>query len=509
MIDDDGAAARKVLVFGYDSIYERSLKQISVSAIALEGLQGFGTIDPALSIKRIGNRIRMSDGNRVIGEYTAPADGDSKGWADVTVAAANDGRAASEAMRRMDNEALFEAVFDSTLAKLDVFSRYSGAREAQDHRASRNGFGGVGLRFDSVAQDAEIVEVLPGSPSAHAGLRTGDRITHIEGTPIAGLEKEDVSRRLRGAVASDVALSFRRKNVAELMTVSLRRALIVSPTVTLALHDGIAHLRISSFNQRTASNLAENLRAARDQAKGPLKGVLLDLRGNPGGLLDQAVSVADLFMAKGPIVSTRGRHRLSSQSYEASKGDIAEDVPLVVLVDGKSASAAEIVASALQDSGRAVVVGTNSYGKGTVQTVIRLPNDGEMTLTWSRFHSPSGYALHGLGVLPTICTADDQADSVGLVAAVRDGRVPVAASLAAWRGSDVEEIDLRRELRRSCPSQKHADAVIDPDIGRKLLTDQALYAQALSLGAPITTASRNPSPGAYPSNASNPGIATR
>ncbi|MBV5324033.1 MAG: S41 family peptidase, partial [Rhodospirillaceae bacterium] len=138
---------------------------------------------------------------------------------------------------------------------------------------------------------------------------------------------------------------------------------------------------------------------------GGLQGVILDLRGNPGGLLDKAVTVVDLFVAQGPILTTKGRHPEATNAFDAHPGDMGEDLAVVVLVDGRSASAAEIVASSLQDSGRAVVIGTNSYGKGTVQTVISLPNDGEITLTWSRFHTPSGYALHGLGVLPALCTS--------------------------------------------------------------------------------------------------------
>ena len=177
---------------------------------------------------------------------------------------------------------------------------------------------------------------------------------------------------------------------------TLRRSLIVPPTVTASTHDGVLLLRISSFNQKTSDGISTELQHAKDQIP-LLKGVVLDLRGNPGGLLDQAVAAADLFIPTGTIVQTRGRHPLSNQSYDAVEGGIGEGTPVVVLMDGKSASASEILAGALEDSGRAVVIGTNSYGKGTVQTVVHLPNDGEITLTWSRFFTPSGYALNGLG----------------------------------------------------------------------------------------------------------------
>ena len=177
------------------------------------------------------------------------------------------------------------------------------------------------------------------------------------------------------------------------------------------------------------------------------------------------------------------------QVYDAKPGDPGEDVRLVVLIDGASASAAEIVAAALQDAGRAVVVGTNSYGKGTVQTVIRTPNDGELTLTWSRFHSPSGYALHGLGVLPTICTADDHAQAVALLAPVREGGGSVASTIAAWRTVSPDAAEERKHLRAICPPAKRANAAIDLEVARDLIGDRDLLAHALSLTAPVTTAS--------------------
>ncbi|MCR6631064.1 MAG: S41 family peptidase [Magnetospirillum sp.] len=213
------------------------------------------------------------------------------------------------------------------------------------------------------------------------------------------------------------------------------------------------------------------------------------MRGNPGGLLDQAVGVSDLFMKDGPIVNTKGRSPLASQSYEAREGDMGEDLPVVVLVDGKSASAAEIVTAALQDAGRAVVIGTNSYGKGTVQTVIQLPNDGEMTLTWSRFHTPSGYALHGLGVLPTLCTSDETATTAGLMEGVVHAAMPapVTANLNLWRHARLDETDLRKQLRATCPSAKHGDAKLDLDLAETLLRDQTLYRSALTLSAPGAT----------------------
>jgi carboxyl-terminal processing protease len=269
--------------------------------------------------------------------------------------------------------------------------------------------------------------------------------------------------------------------------VSLERALIVPPTVTTTTKDGISVITISSFNSGTAFSAYTAVKKVK--AIPGFKGVILDLRGNPGGLLDQGVAVADLFIAQGRIVSAQGRHPASVQTYDAKSGDPGEDVPLVVLIDGGTASAAEIVASALQDSGRAVVVGTNSFGKGTVQTVIRMPNKGEMTLTWSRFHSPSGYALHGLGVLPTICTTDDHAQASNLINQLREGRPTVSANIALWRTTGIDDQQQRKQLRSVCPASRHGDVALDLELGRALLADHSLYAHALGLLAPEATAS--------------------
>ncbi|MBY0430700.1 MAG: S41 family peptidase, partial [Rhodospirillales bacterium] len=317
--------------------------------------------------------------------------------------------------------------------------------------------------------------------AGRAGIRNGDVLAYIDGIPVDSLDREEVSKRLRGSIGSDVTLSLQPKEAGGVSQVTLRRTLVVPPTVTTKVEDGVATFKVSGFNQRTATSLTDSLRQVQGKMGDGLKGVVLDLRGNPGGLLDQAVGVADLFMPSGRIVWTKGRHPLASQSYDAKPGDIGEKVPLVVLIDGKSASASEIVAAALQDSGRAVVVGTNSYGKGTVQTVIRMPNDGEMTLTWSRFHSPSGYALHGLGVLPTLCTANEQVPETALIADVREGTSKVGLQLAAWRTSDINRVEERKQLRTSCPSAKHAENLMDSDLGRRLLVDQGLYNRALSL----------------------------
>jgi len=484
----DTAEAEKTFTFGYTSIVERHLERVNAASVAMEGMRGFAAIDPEINVQRLDGKLLLTASDHVAAEYPVPADDDVRGWARLTVTVALEARGLSAKMQDADLEKIYEAAFDATLAKLDLFSRYAGAKEAREHRASRNGFGGLGIKFDLVEGESKITEVMEETPAAHAGLQPGDIITHIEGESLANLAKDDISKRLRGPVSSSISLTVRRGF--KPLELSLRRGLIVPPTVTTQLKDGIGEFKITSFNQHTAQSVKQGLEHLIAQNGSPLKGVVLDMRGNPGGLLDQAVAMSDLFMKEGPIVSTKGRSPLASQAYEAREGDIGENVPVVVVVDGKSASAAEIVTAALQDSGRAVVIGTNSYGKGTVQTVIQMPNDGEMTLTWSRFHTPSGYALHGLGVLPTLCTSDENANPAALMDGVVHASAspaPITANLTLWRHARLDETDLRKQLRATCPSAKHGDAKLDMELAEKLLQDQALYRTALSLSAPIST----------------------
>jgi carboxyl-terminal processing protease len=195
--------------------------------------------------------------------------------------------------------------------------------------------------------------------------------------------------------------------------VQITRAHVVPETVIYRKEGRIAYFRIYSFNTETTESLKRAISNARNEIGSAMEGVILDLRENPGGLLNQSVSLANIFLSEGRIVSTHGRHPESHQFFDASGNDMLQGLPVVVLIDGNSASAAEIVAAALQDNGRAVLVGSNTFGKGTVQTVLPLPNKGEITLTWARFHAPSGYTLHGLGVLPNVCTvARASADDV-------------------------------------------------------------------------------------------------
>jgi carboxyl-terminal processing protease len=478
------AEVEATLAFGFAAIAERHLQPVSAQTLAIDGMRALAEIDPQVALAVKGDRLRVSTADQQVGDYALPAPGDASAWARLTVEVGTALSGPSAAIRDANAEALYQAIFEGALGKADLFSRYAGAAEATEHRAGRNGFGGIGIKFDMEAGEPRIAEVMEETPAFRAGLAVGDIIVSVGGQPVKGLDRNDISGRLRGDVGAELSLVVRRGG--DLLPVSLRRSLIVPRTVTMTINGSVAQFKITSFNQRTAHTLEAQLRDARDRLGAGLQGVILDLRGNPGGLLDKAAQVADLFMAQGPIVSTKGRHPDAANLFEARPGDIGEDLALVVLVDGRSASAAEIVASALQDAGRAVVIGTNSYGKGTVQTVVTLPNKGEITLTWSRFHTPSGYALHGLGVLPNLCTAAGAPTPAGIIDAMMKGggsTAKIPETLAVWRHAGFDEIGLRHRLRDICPPQRRTDAKSDMELAEKLLANRAAFARALSLSA--------------------------
>jgi len=379
-------------------------------------------------------------------------------------------------------------VLHGVTAALDRYSRYASPEVAQEQRAAREGFGGIGVTVDPGDALFRVTAVSPHGPADRAGIRPEDQIVSVDGIATSGCLHQDVMHRLRGPVGTPVAVRILQSGMSQPREMRLSRAFVTEQTVTASRSGGILTLRVNSFNHSTTKRLAEAL--ADGQRQGQLTGVVLDLRGNPGGLLDQAVSLADLFLQSGPIVSATGRHPASQQYFKASGNAVAARLPLAVLINGGSASASEIVAAALQDAGRAVVIGSSSYGKGTVQTVLRLPNNGELILTWARLIAPSGYALQQHGVVPTVCTADLDGPA-GLATGIQRAASPAAGQRAR---AALDETSWAA-LRQGCPPRRAVPAV-DVAMAERLIADPALYAAALrSVGTAQTAdASRGGSP---------------
>ena len=469
--------ATRLFSTGYKDIHEVYIEEVSMPDLVVSGLSKLSSIDPAFAVQQGEGALTVTVNGGASQTFIVPEQGDVTGWGDLTAAALGVGLKHSRRLGTEGSAALYETVFEGVLDNLDGFSRYSGREEATNNRASRDGFGGIGVRIRIVDEGVRVLNVMENTPAERAGLRDEDIIVEIDGETAVGLTQREVVRRLRGPLRSTVNISVKRVDRSDELSFDIRRGHIVPQTITYRAENNVAYIKIAGFNQNTSRMLRLKLIHAREQLGDQLAGYVLDLRGNPGGLLDQAVSVSDLFVTKGRLLSTHGRHPDSHQYFEADPDDEAAGKPVAVLVNGNSASASEIVAAALQDSGRAVVIGSNSYGKGTVQTVLRLPNDGELTLTWARFHAPSGYALDKRGVLPDICVTDEGETVSEVLADVRLGRNGIDPK---FRQVSVETSDAAalKELRESCPAREGL-ADLDLQVAIGLLTDRALYRAAI------------------------------
>src|SRR5580704_12421694 len=312
------------------------------------------------------------------------------------------------------DETLVEGAINGMLTSLDPHSNYLNAKNFNDMKVQTRGeFGGLGIEVSMENGLVKVVSPIDDTPAAHAGLKPGDLITHLDGTPVQGLTLPEAVDRMRGPVNSDINLTIRREGQ-EPFDVKLTRAIIKIQSVRSHLEgNNIGYIRVTSFNEQTDVGLNNAMKNLKQQSNNKLIGVVLDLRNNPGGLLDQAVAVSDAFLEKGEIVSTRGKRAEEAQRYNARPGDIASGLPVAVLINGGSASASEIVAGALQDHHRAVLIGTKSFGKGSVQTIIPLAGHGAMRLTTARYYTPSGRSIQARGIDPDIVVEADKIAKAG------------------------------------------------------------------------------------------------
>ncbi|MCZ6886145.1 MAG: S41 family peptidase [Alphaproteobacteria bacterium] len=478
--------SRAELIFtkGFTNIHDKYIRQLDVAKFAFGGIKNLDEIDPRLIATRSPNSVGLVRAGVPFANFPAPSVSEPQAWAQLTTRAILAARERSPELKAANSETIFKAVFDGALQPLDHHSRYVEPHSARDYRAQREGFGGIGVHLSFKTDLPSIMAILPETPAAGSRLRTGDVISHVDGTPLEGLSQSDMIWRLRGHAGSAVRLRVTRAGQDTSLNITIKRSLIFPETVHFKRRGKVAIIRVTGFNQRTAQNLERVIVGLPWNGDPPLEGIILDLRGNPGGLLDQAVAVADAFLRKGRIVSTRGRHPESYQVFNATGRDLAHGTPMIVLINGRSASASEIVAAALQDRGRAVLVGSNSYGKGTVQNITRLPNDGELILTWSRFHAPSGYTLDDLGVLPNICTSNIKVSESGIFHKSMVSAIGEAQSLlSTWRTLTGFDEERRNGLRKKCPKTAGSPK-LDLEIAQRILEDRRLYARTLGISAP-------------------------
>lgn len=312
-------------------------------------------------------------------------------------------RVRAQYVDEVSDKKLIEYAINGMLTSLDPHSAYLNEDDFDDMRVQTKGeFGGLGIEVTMDSGLIKVVSPIDDTPAAKAGVKAGDYITHLDKKPIMGMTLAEAVDQMRGKVGTPIEITLRREGVGEPINLKIVRDVIKIQSVRSRLEDDIGYLRITQFNQNTESGLEDAIKKLKKDSDGKIVGYILDLRNNPGGLLDQAIAVSDAFLEKGEIVSTRGRDPKDIKRDNATAGDLTDGKPITILINGGSASASEIVSGALQDHRRAIVLGTRSFGKGSVQTLIPLPGNGAMRLTTARYYTPSGRSIQAKGIDPDI-----------------------------------------------------------------------------------------------------------
>jgi len=311
-------------------------------------------------------------------------------------------------VEKPDITKLMDAAINGMLTSLDPHSSYMNANRHKDMQVETRGeFGGLGIEVTMENGLVKVISPIDDTPASKAGLLSGDLISHLDGEQIRGLTLQQAVGKMRGLVNTPLTLTIIRKGTDAPFDVKIVRDVIKIRAVRYRNEGDVGYVRITKFNQQTQDNLNVAIKKLKKEIGGKIRGYVIDLRNNPGGLLDQAVSVSGTFLERGEIVSTRGRNPQETQRFTASAGDLTEGKPLIVLINGGSASASEIVAGALQDHRRATVLGTRSFGKGSVQTIIPLGSNGALRLTTARYFTPSGVSIQAKGITPDIVVEQD------------------------------------------------------------------------------------------------------
>ena len=382
----------------------------------------------------------------------------------------------------VDVERLIQSAINGMLNSLDPHSGFLPPRSYEDMQIDTKGsFGGLGIEVTMEEGFVKVVSPMDDTPAFRAGVKAGDYITHIDGEPILGLSLNEAVERMRGPVGEKIVITIVRVSEDEPFDVTIIRDTIKLVAARVRVEDGVVIMRVSTFNEQTTPNLIEGVEKVLQETEGisGVSGFILDLRNNPGGLLSEAVSVSDLFLEEGEIVSTRGRSKSDMDRFSASKGDIAEGRPLIVLINGGSASASEIVAGALQDHSRAILVGTKTFGKGSVQTVVPLAGKVAMRLTTARYFTPSGRSIQAMGVSPDIIVEPQPPMSKEDLEDMKQGR------------ERLKEIDLRGALSNDNLTEEQKEIIESEREKRETIADRRRkdfqLAHALDLIKGLTT----------------------
>jgi carboxyl-terminal processing protease len=455
----------------------RILDPATPAELALWGLHGITALDPSLTTEIRGNLVRLSGPDRLIFARVPPARDDTSGWGRVAAemnAAAFD---SSALLRRAGNQAMVQSFFDEMFDHLDPYSRYVPPAPAEEERDKLSVDAGAGLGLVRQHGGVMVGDVVPGGPGAAAGVRVGDRILSVDAERVRGDSVSQVRGLLTGPDGTELPMRVRGLD-GQVRQLTLTLAFVPPETVFASRDGDVMVVRISAFDGNTAERLSQALEAGLAN-KPAAAALVIDLRGNRGGLLRQAVTAVALLAEQGIIASTTGRDPQATHDWRIDDGgDLTHGMHQIVLVDGRTASAAEIMAAALADLGRAVVVGSTTLGKGLVQTIERLPDGGELFVTWSRVLAPKSWPIQTLGVMPQICTSGGPDGTRRQLDDLAAGRWDIAEAVAKTRAARVPlPTATALALRAACPAAEGSDE--DMVAAHFLAAHPAAYAAAL------------------------------
>lgn len=472
----DAQVATSVYTAALSFMTPRIVDPEPVSRLTLWGLQGITALDPKLTVELRDAKLRLVKQGSPQFETAAPKDELIANWVPAAIAVTKAAVSASNAVRRTSTIGVVQAFFDELFNHLDPYSRYVPPFEAGEDREERTGRAGIGIELGQRGQVVVVSDVIRDGPAALAGVRPGDTIIAVNGENVRAWDAGAVAASVGGPEDTSFTLTWRGRDN-KLHESAFVRILVPPETVFGERINDVLVIRITGFNNTTDTHLAHTLQDGLASERAP-DGIVLDLRGNRGGLLRQAVTVADTFLPDGLVASTIGRAPESDHVWNSTPGELAEGVPLIVLVDGHTASAAEVLAAALADRGRAVVVGSATYGKGLVQTIAPLPDGGELFVTWSRIIAPRGWPIQGLGVMPQVCTSLGGGALQHQLIALTEGDQSMKTAIIAHRVARAPLPAARvQTIRDACPATM--GRATDIAVARTLIANPAAYAAAL------------------------------
>ncbi len=475
----DAATAASVWSSALSYIAPRALQPLTIPQMTIWGLNGLTALDPDLATRLQDNEIRLYGPDRLLAALPAPAPDDARAWGAAAARIAAAAYAASAPLQQAGTQGLISSFFDELFNHFDPYSRYEPPAQAAQDQLMITGLAGTGLTLGQSGGRVVVQAVAGDSPAQNAGIEPGEIVVRVNGAPARTVQLKALNAAMNGLRGTTLTLRLvdpGSPSGAEDLT--LTRAYIPAQTVfPEAAPPGLVALRITGFNEGTSDQLSSALAVAFPPGARPA-GLILDLRGNRGGVLRQAVLVADSLLPSGLITAATGRDRDADQSFAAEGADLTGGAAIAVLVDGQTASAAEILAAALADNRRGVVIGSETLGKGLVQTLTSLPDGGELYVTWSRVLAPRGWPLQTLGLMPQVCTslgATALTAQLGALAAGRNMMAPVLAAARAVRAdTGVDDI---LAIRDECPADTGSD--LDLSAAVDVLRNPVAYRAAL------------------------------